>query len=172
MLAEAACELFLEQGHDATSVTEIATRAGISRSSFFNYAASKAELLWGTLDERIADASRAVDDGASPDDAVRGIASGFAPDTLALVIGNAEAMRIEEDLEREAALRMWRVSVVAARALRRAGCSSVAADVRGGAYAAAMMSAIWAWAVAGAGSAPLAVHLDRALAEIAEASSR
>ena len=41
-LAEAACELFLEQGYEATSIAEIATRAGVSRSSFFNYFWSKA----------------------------------------------------------------------------------------------------------------------------------
>lgn len=172
MLAEAACELFLEKGHDATSVTEIATRAGISRSSFFNYASSKAELLWGSFDERIAEADRAVDDGASPEEALRSIAAGFAPDTLALIIGNAEAMRIEEDLEREAAVRMWRITALAGRSLRRAGYSDAAAAVRGGAYGAAMMSSIWAWAGAGAGSAPLVAHLDAALAEVASPRSR
>ena len=36
VLAEAACELFLEKGYDATSVADITTRAGVSRSSFFN----------------------------------------------------------------------------------------------------------------------------------------
>ena len=39
-LAEAACELFLEQGYEATSVVDIAQRAGVSRSSFFNYFSS------------------------------------------------------------------------------------------------------------------------------------
>src|SRR5690606_38207930 len=60
MLAEAACELFLEQGYEATNVAEIAQRAGIARSSFFNYAPGKAELLWGSLDERIASADDAL----------------------------------------------------------------------------------------------------------------
>src|SRR5690606_29598737 len=31
--AEAACELFLEQGYEQTSVTDVARRAGVSRSS-------------------------------------------------------------------------------------------------------------------------------------------
>lgn len=53
ILAEAACELFLEQGFDDTSISEIATRAGVSRSSFFNYFASKSDILWSPLDERI-----------------------------------------------------------------------------------------------------------------------
>ncbi len=172
MLAEAACELFLEQGHDATSVTDIATRAGISRSSFFNYASSKADLLWGSLDERIAGAGAGVDDGVPIDEALRAIATDFAPGTLALAIGNAEAMRIADDLEREAAVRMWRIAQISARALRRGGAERLAAEVRGGAYGAAMMSAIWSWASAGAGSAPPAAHLDRCLAAIAETPSR
>ena len=54
-LAEAACELFLEQGFEATSIADITTRAGVSRSSFFNYFASKSDILWSGLDERIAD---------------------------------------------------------------------------------------------------------------------
>jgi len=164
MLAEAACELFLERGYDQTSVTDIAMRAGIGRSSFFNYAASKADLLWGSLDERIAAAQVAVEAGSDVQDAVRGIADGFVPDALALAIAHTEAMRLDEQLERESALRMWRIASLAARALRRSGTDPVLADVRGGAYGAAVMTAIRSWAGCGAGSDPLATHLDRALA--------
>ncbi|MGB4138172.1 MAG: TetR/AcrR family transcriptional regulator, partial [Microbacterium sp.] len=55
-LAEAACELFLEQGYESTSIADIARRAGVSRSSFFNYFASKSDVLWSGLDARIDDA--------------------------------------------------------------------------------------------------------------------
>ena len=55
-LAEAACELFLERGYDATSVADITQRAGVSRSSFFNYFASKSDVLWSGVDERIGQA--------------------------------------------------------------------------------------------------------------------
>lgn len=48
-IEEAACELFLEQGYAATSVDDIARRAGVSRSSFFNYFAGKADVLWGPV---------------------------------------------------------------------------------------------------------------------------
>ena len=63
-LAEAACELFLEQGYEATSVVDIAQRAGVSRSSFFNYFSSKSDVLWSGLDARIAAASIADHVGA------------------------------------------------------------------------------------------------------------
>lgn len=166
MLAEAACELFLEVGYEGTSITDIARRAGIGRSSFFNYAAGKADLLWGPLDERIERAGRAVDDGEGPAEALRESVVGFAPDALALAMANAHAMRIEQSLEQESALRMWRVAAVAARALRRSGAGATEADVRAGAYGAAMLSAIREWATAGAGSAPLSARLDAALAAV------
>lgn len=163
MLAEAACELFLESGYDATSVTDIATRAGIGRSSFFNYAATKAELLWGGLDDRLDAAERAVDDGRAPDAALRAVAAGLAPDALALAITNAEAMRIERALAHEEALRSWRVSRFVARGLARQGTDALVAEVRAGSYGAALIAAITAWARSGAGAAPLAEHLERAL---------
>jgi AcrR family transcriptional regulator len=66
-LAEAACELFLEQGFGATTIADIARRAGVSRSSFFNYFASKSDILWAALDERIAAWERALATGGGSD---------------------------------------------------------------------------------------------------------
>ncbi|WP_308291557.1 helix-turn-helix domain-containing protein [Microbacterium sp. G2-8] len=163
MLAEAAIELFLEQGYDATSVAEIATRAGVGRSSFFNYAAGKADLLWGALDERIRAAAAAVDGGAALREALDDIARDFAPDALALAFAHADAMRLEEHLEVESALRMSRIAQIAARALRVAGTDPLVADVTAGAYGAAVLQALRAWSQAGAGASPFAWHLARAL---------
>ena len=53
MLADAACELFLEQGYEATSVTEITRRTGGSRPRFFNYCGGKSATLWFVLDAQI-----------------------------------------------------------------------------------------------------------------------
>src|SRR5690242_5800356 len=41
----AAVELFTEKGFDATTVAEIAERAGVTRSTFFRYFPDKRELL-------------------------------------------------------------------------------------------------------------------------------
>ena len=101
-LAEAACELFLERGFDATSIADIATRAGVSRSSFFNYFASKSDILWSGLDARIAaleerlTSSERADAALDVRDAVASIAADFAPDSLALALVNPGAMRIED----------------------------------------------------------------------------
>lgn len=44
-LVVAAVDLFVEQGYDATTVTEIAERAGVTKSTFFRHFPDKRELL-------------------------------------------------------------------------------------------------------------------------------
>src|SRR6478736_3003458 len=66
-LAEAACELFLEQGFEQTSIADITSRAGVSRSSFFNYFASKSDVLWSGLDERVTALEQSLGEDAIPD---------------------------------------------------------------------------------------------------------
>jgi AcrR family transcriptional regulator len=44
-LVVAAVDLFAEQGYDATTVAQIAERAGVTRSTFFRYFPDKRELL-------------------------------------------------------------------------------------------------------------------------------
>ncbi|MER7796126.1 helix-turn-helix domain-containing protein [Microbacterium sp. NPDC096154] len=166
MLAEAASELFLEQGYDATSIAEIAARAGVSRSSFFNYAASKGALLWGGLDERL-DALDADLAALSPREAVRRVADRFAPDALALAYANAEAMGLVPELERESALRRARIARAVARALRRRGVDALGAEVAGAAYGGAVLAALERWALQGPGRSDLAATLDAALDAIA-----
>jgi AcrR family transcriptional regulator len=49
-LAEAAQELFLAQGYEATTIDQIADTAGISKRSFFRYFASKEDVVIGKYD--------------------------------------------------------------------------------------------------------------------------
>src|SRR3954447_15883034 len=46
-LAEAALGLYAEQGYEATTVAEIAERAGLTERTFFRYFADKREVLFG-----------------------------------------------------------------------------------------------------------------------------
>ena len=46
-LEVAALELFARQGYEATTVTEIADRAGLNRATFFRHFADKREVLFG-----------------------------------------------------------------------------------------------------------------------------
>lgn len=173
-IAEAACELFLECGFDATTIADITQRAGVSRSSFFNYFTSKSEVLWAGLDERIAGVERALadaplsaaaqgDPAASVASALRAVGEGFAPDSLALALGNAHAMGLAHLLEREAGARRARIGALVARRLQASGIDAIEAEVAGAAYAGAVLASIAAWADAGAGQTPLAPLLERAL---------
>lgn len=177
ILAEAACELFLEQGFEATSIVDITQRAGVSRSSFFNYFASKSDILWAGLDERLAlfESRLAGDDTADAVAAVRGemrsIGADFAPDSLALGIVNAAAMGLVAEFEREASLRRSRIARAAAERLARGGADRLRAEVAGAAWAGAVLAAIEAWAHDGAGRTSLSRFLERASDAAAEVSA-
>lgn len=167
-IAEAACELFLEQGYEQTSIVDISRRAGVSRSSFFNYFSSKSDVLWAGLDERLAEFERriAMDGSTDAAAAVRAatlaIADGFAPDSLALGIVNAAAMGLEVEYERDAALRRARVARAVSARLAHGGADRVRAEVAGAAWGGAVIAAIEAWAHDGAGRTSLARFLARA----------
>jgi len=173
VLAEAACELFLERGYDATTVADITTRAGVSRSSFFNYFSSKADVVWAALDERLdaATASLAVTGatGIPVPTVLRELVTAFAPDSLALAIANSAAMGVDADLERERAIRQLHLGRAIAARLRTEGASSLASETRGATLAGAVFAAIWEWAHGEPGRSDLAEVWDDALHETHEA---
>ncbi len=165
-IAEAATELFLERGYDATSIADIAARAGVSRSSFFNYFASKTDVLWGGFDERIEAAVARIAAGGAVRGILARIADDFAPDTLALAVAHAAAMGIEEELARERAVRQARLAGRLADRLRADGEQPLHAEVRAAAFAAAVFAAVWAWADAGPGITSLRDALAVALSAV------
>ncbi len=72
-LVVAAVDLFTEQGYDATTVAQIAERAGVTRSTFFRHFPDKRELLVAgqdTLSRLLADGITEAPATASPLDAV------------------------------------------------------------------------------------------------------
>jgi AcrR family transcriptional regulator len=69
----AALELFRERGYDSTTVAEIATRAGLTKRSFFRHFADKRELLFSgqeLLVQLIAEAVGGAPASATPLDAI------------------------------------------------------------------------------------------------------
>ncbi|MEV7620631.1 TetR/AcrR family transcriptional regulator [Microbacterium sp. NPDC089321] len=168
-LAEAACELFLEQGYEATSIVDITQRAGVSRSSFFNYFSSKSDVLWSGFDARVDAALVALvrlgteADGDSVRDALRPMLHGLAPDPLALALRNASAMGVEAELMRDTGLRHARLASAIAATARSAGVEVIRADILGSALATAVLSSVRVWAEQGAGQASLESQFDEAL---------
>jgi len=72
-LVAAAVDLFTEQGYDATTVAQIAERAGVTKSTFFRHFPDKRELLVAgqqTLSRLLADGITAAPASASPLEAV------------------------------------------------------------------------------------------------------
>ncbi|WP_040810447.1 TetR/AcrR family transcriptional regulator [Nocardia concava] len=72
-LAEAALDLFLEQGYESTTVAEIAERAGLTKKTFFRHFADKREVLFlgqDNLSRLFTDAIAGAPDTASSVDAV------------------------------------------------------------------------------------------------------
>jgi AcrR family transcriptional regulator len=69
----AAVDLFTEQGYDATTVAQIAERAGVTKSTFFRYFSDKRELLVAgqeTLSRLLAEGIAEAPANASPLEAV------------------------------------------------------------------------------------------------------
>lgn len=72
-LVVAAVDLFAEQGYDATTVAQIAERAGVTKSTFFRYFPDKRELLAAgqqTLSQLLAAGIAEAPAGAGPLEAV------------------------------------------------------------------------------------------------------
>jgi AcrR family transcriptional regulator len=73
-LIQAALDLFTEQGYDATTVTEIAERAGVTKMTFFRHFPDKREVLFAAGQEIhsqiLADAIAAAPEPATPLQAV------------------------------------------------------------------------------------------------------
>jgi AcrR family transcriptional regulator len=72
-LVVAAVDLFTEQGYDDTTVTQIAERAGVTKSTFFRYFPDKRDILAAgqeTLSHLLAEGIAEAPDEASPLEAV------------------------------------------------------------------------------------------------------
>ncbi|MGO3147770.1 MAG: aspartate dehydrogenase domain-containing protein [Leucobacter sp.] len=160
-LADAACELFLEQGYDATTVADITQRAGVSRSTFFNYFDGKAATLWYALDDYL---GRVASEPTALEGFLGSVATDLGnspPHTLALAISNADIMGVLPELSTGRALRQSELARLVALHMR--DTESLSADITGAAYAAAIFAAIWSWAERGAGTHRLGSIIEASL---------
>jgi AcrR family transcriptional regulator len=128
-LEEAASELFLEQGYPATSIDDIARRAGISRATFFNYFPQKSDLLFTSIDDALVKLEDRVSGGESLLEAVRTLAHDINRHQIPLIATQAEAMGALGDAWEAAPARMAKLREI------------VALDIP---------DPVWQWAIAGA----------------------
>lgn len=166
MLEEAACELFLEQGYDATSVADITRRAGVSRATFFNYVDSKSGLLWAAVDDVIAEVESMLTGVGADVPALRDVLTDAArlmhPGVAVLAIANADAMGVADELVLTGAGRQARLAQILAEALRGGGRQALDADVVARAHAGAFFAALESWAQGDPGTRPFGAELERA----------
>lgn len=180
ILADAASELFLENGYSGTTVDQIAQRAGVSRATFFNYFAGKADLLWLDLDQSLDRLPGALRDASASEggrdprhlvaDALVAVAAAHDDQRVPWALSQAEAMRIGDDLTASAALRfVTQQKRVAAFLAERSGEPQ---DAPGPQIAAATLlaaagAATVAWARAGIGRGRLVDRVEPAVRAVA-----
>lgn len=168
MLEEAAGELFLEQGFAATSVADITRRAGVSRSSFFNYFGGKSDLLWAGFDELVERLGAEITaDPSDPRAALLRLADDLPADHVALAFTQSDAMGLGDDLRLAAARRT--VDVADALMPAGTGLHPLHARVATTAWAGALIAAVQDWARTGAARSRLTEHLESALDPVAGA---
>ncbi|MEU2872158.1 helix-turn-helix domain-containing protein [Streptomyces olivoreticuli] len=170
-LAEAAMELYTEQGFEQTTVAEIAQRAGLTERTFFRHYADKREVLFGgagALQEIFANTLAGLPASAAPMDAVgttlEAVAAefrerhAFARRRQAVITANAELR--ERELVKLASL-----SATAADVLRRRGVKEPAASLAAEAGIAVFKVAFERW-TASTGRRELSAFVRESLAEL------
>ena len=173
LIEDAAAELFLENTYGATTIDQIAQRAGVSRNTFFNYFAAKSDLLWGELDaaiDRLEVELRAVDPDAAALPALRATilaaVADIGVDRVPLALTQEDVMGTREETRSSGLTRYARrADVIAAFLARQQGTAvdDLAVLARANAVSGAISAAWTVWARAGVGRHPLSDYVARAL---------
>jgi AcrR family transcriptional regulator len=182
ILEEAAYELFLEQGYAGTTVDQIASRAGVSRGTFFNYFTAKSDVFWTQVDDAVAELPGylAASDPSLPPlraigEALADVAGHFGPDRVPWILNQYEVVGSAEEVQASAIRRLTRNELVLRHfTAARLGTDADALLPRVIATTAigAATAAVLAWAGAGPGRGALEPYLLRALAPLADGFER
>jgi AcrR family transcriptional regulator len=175
-LEDAASELFLEQGYAGTTIDQIARRAGVGRNTFFNYFATKSDLLWLDVDDTIRalpDALREVPSSLPPSaallDGVLALAGRHPHRGVPLALSQREAMAAEGEFLASGLGRFLGVAgILGAFLAARSGRAADDPDVRAAANAvtAALATGAGAWALSGVERGSLVDSVERAVAPV------
>ena len=135
-LERAALALFVEHGYDATTVAEIADRAGLTKSTFFRHFADKREVLFGgeePLAERFAEAIRTSPPEATAVDCLAAVlataAQTFTLERHDLAVQRRSAITANSDLQERQLLKRARLSSTITGALRDRGVDETTASL-------------------------------------------
>ncbi len=175
-LEDAAAELFLERTYAATSVADITQRAGVSRTTFFNYFTAKSDVLWSTFDRNIGRLAGCLAGAAAETPAMAAVRAAFlevvspiGPESVPWALTQQELMGTREVLESSGLRRfMEQAAVLRGFLARRTGIPAADPRVQAAAFAAlgAVAAAAGAWAGDGVGRRPLRDYVDHALSPV------
>lgn len=133
-LERAALALFTERGYDATTVAQIADRAGLTKSTFFRHFADKREVLFGGQDlltGLFTDAIRTAPPSATTADclaaALESAAVAFTPDRHDLAPQRRAVIAAHSELQERELLKRARLASAMADALRARGADDTTA---------------------------------------------
>ena len=177
-LVVAAVDLFSEQGYDATTVEQIAKRAGVTKSTFFRHFPDKRELLSAgqeTLSTLLAEGIKQAPVDASP---LAAISAGLIRASTALGPTNQElgprikaAIDSSVELQERAALKNVGLAAAMTAALRDRGCPEPVAQLASELGVLALKRGYAAWSEGGRQAGDdLAPHAVAALDELRAAS--
>lgn len=171
LLQESAFELFVENGYTGTTVDQIATRAGVSRNTFFNYFEAKGEVFWVELDaatERLKTAL--ADQPTPPADASHAIRSAMlaalAPlesQHVPFILTQYDLIGSAAELQASAMSRFATQARLLAGFAERHGVQSAVARAQAYALIACVVAAAQEWAQAGPQRGRLEPYVERAL---------
>ncbi|GGL92320.1 TetR/AcrR family transcriptional regulator [Nakamurella endophytica] len=137
-LVAAAVDLFTEQGYDATTVTQIAERAGVTKSTFFRLFPDKRELLVAgqetlsrLLGEGIADAPADAGPLAAVADGLRRASGALGPANRELGPRLKAAIAASSELQERDALKTVGLAAAMTSALLARGVPDATAQVAG-----------------------------------------
>ncbi|MFJ3796460.1 TetR/AcrR family transcriptional regulator [Streptomyces sp. NPDC090088] len=133
-LVRAALALFVERGYDATTVAEIADRAGLTKSTFFRHFADKREVLFGgqgEMADRVADAIRDAPPGTTVVGclavALDAVADNFTEERRELALQRRLVIDAHSELQERELLKAARVRTAVTQALRDRGAPDATA---------------------------------------------
>jgi AcrR family transcriptional regulator len=174
-LAEAALDLFAERGYEATTVAEIAERAGLTKSTFFRYFADKREVLFGglTMDQLLAAGIAAAPPAATPLEAVANAFDllgndVFTPDRRQFSRRRRAVIAANPELQEREALKGLRISAAMVEALEQRGVPAITAQVAAHVASLSLTMAYTRWSEGAEDFADLA---RRSLTELRAASA-
>ena len=178
-LVVAAVDLFTEQGYDATTVTEIAERAGVTKSTFFRYFPDKREILVAgqqTLSRLLAAGIAEAPASASP---LQAVAAGLERVSSAMVPMNRRlgprmkaAVAASTELQERDALKSVGLAAAITTALIARGVPNPTAQLAGELGVLAFKRGYAEWSEGDRESTnPLAYYTSAALEELRTASA-